>query len=120
MRESCPSDLSQFGVNVFSDERMRERLEPHIYAALHCTLDEGRELPGEVADDVAEAMLHPHGGENAGCLFARELIVHHQGRSISESLYILRRGNGLPQLSNRYDGKILPIKAPQIGLQILP
>lgn len=57
MRESCPSDLSQFGVNVFSDERMRERLEPHIYAALHCTLDEGRELPGEVADDVAEAML---------------------------------------------------------------
>ncbi len=47
-----------FGVNVFNDDVMKERLPEEIYQALHKTLDEGRRLNAQVAGAVADAMMH--------------------------------------------------------------
>ncbi len=46
----------QFGVNVFNDAVMRQRLPKETYRALHKTIDEGRRLDPEVASVVANAM----------------------------------------------------------------
>ena len=48
------SDL--FGVNVFDDNLMRERLPKAIYKKLHNTIDKGLPLDPAVADVVANAM----------------------------------------------------------------
>ena len=45
-----------FGVNVFNDEVMRERLPMETYRALHKTIDDGRRLDAQVASVVANAM----------------------------------------------------------------
>ena len=45
-----------FGMNVFNDAVMRERLPKATYKALKKTIDEGRELELQVADVVATAM----------------------------------------------------------------
>ena len=45
-----------FGINVFNDEVMRERLPRETYRALHKTIDDGRRLDAEVASVVANAM----------------------------------------------------------------
>ena len=45
-----------FGINVFNDTVMRQRLPKEIYKALHKTIDEGRRLDPEVASVVANAM----------------------------------------------------------------
>jgi glutamine synthetase len=53
-KEQPVSEL--FGVNVFSDEVMRERLPEHIYNALRQTKKKGAPLDPNVADAVAVAM----------------------------------------------------------------
>ena len=45
-----------FGINVFNDAVMRQRLPKETYKALHKTIDEGRRLDPEVASVVANAM----------------------------------------------------------------
>ena len=45
-----------FGVNVFSDSIMRERLPKAVYKALRRTIDQGEKLDISVADAVAVAM----------------------------------------------------------------
>ena len=45
-----------FGINVFNDTVMRQRLPKETYKALHKTIDEGRRLDPEVASVVANAM----------------------------------------------------------------
>ena len=45
-----------FGINVFNDYVMRERLPRETYRALHRTIDNGRRLDTEVASVVANAM----------------------------------------------------------------
>ncbi len=55
------SDLTQagayeFGVNVFSPNVQRQRLSPPAYKRLQETLDSGRPLGAELADDIATAM----------------------------------------------------------------
>ena len=45
-----------FGVNVFNDSVMRQRLPKETYRALHQTIDEGRRLDSQVASVVANAM----------------------------------------------------------------
>lgn len=45
-----------FGINVFNDSVMRQRLPKETYRALHKTIDEGRRLDPEVASVVANAM----------------------------------------------------------------
>ena len=45
-----------FGVNVFNDYVMRQRLPKETYKALHKTIDEGRRLEPQVASVVANAM----------------------------------------------------------------
>ena len=45
-----------FGINVFNDSVMRQRLPGETYSALHKTIDEGRTLDPEVASVVANAM----------------------------------------------------------------
>ncbi len=45
-----------FGINVFNDFVMRERLPKETYRALHKTIDEGRRLDPQVASVVANAM----------------------------------------------------------------
>ena len=45
-----------FGINVFNDSVMRQRLPKETYKALHKTIDEGRRLDPEVASVVANAM----------------------------------------------------------------
>ena len=45
-----------FGMNVFNDEVMRERLPKETYRALHKTIDDGRRLDAQVASVVANAM----------------------------------------------------------------
>ena len=45
-----------FGINVFNDAVMRQRLPKETYKALHKTIDEGRRLAPEVASVVANAM----------------------------------------------------------------
>jgi glutamine synthetase len=55
------SDLTQagayaFGENVFSPSVQRQRLSPADYKRLQETLDSGRPLGPELADDIATAM----------------------------------------------------------------
>ncbi len=45
-----------FGVNVFNDFIMKERLPRETYKALHKTIDDGRRLDPQVASVVANAM----------------------------------------------------------------
>ena len=45
-----------FGINVFNDSVMRQRLPKETYRALHKTIDDGRRLDPEVASVVANAM----------------------------------------------------------------
>ena len=45
-----------FGVNVFNDYVMRQRLPKETYQALHKTIDDGRRLDAQVASVVANAM----------------------------------------------------------------
>ena len=45
-----------FGINVFNDTVMRQRLPKETYKALHKTIDDGRRLDPEVASVVANAM----------------------------------------------------------------
>ncbi len=45
-----------FGINVFNDSVMRQRLPMETYRALHNTIDEGRRLDPQVASVVANAM----------------------------------------------------------------
>ena len=45
-----------FGINVFNDEVMRNRLPKETYQALHRTIDNGRRLDAQVASVVASAM----------------------------------------------------------------
>ena len=45
-----------FGINVFNDSVMRQRLPRETYLALHKTIDEGRRLDPQVASVVANAM----------------------------------------------------------------
>ena len=45
-----------FGVNVFNDSVMRQRLPKETYRALHKTIDDGRRLDPQVASVVANAM----------------------------------------------------------------
>ena len=52
--ETPSKDL--FGVNVFSDAVMRERLPKPVYKALKRTIDHGEKLDISVADAVATAM----------------------------------------------------------------
>ena len=47
---------SIFGINVFNDAVMRQRLPKETYRALHKTIDDGRRLDPEVASVVANAM----------------------------------------------------------------
>ncbi len=48
--------LDYFGMNVFSDEQMRERLPKAVYKALRKTIEEGVAMDYSVADVVAAAM----------------------------------------------------------------
>ncbi len=50
------SVYESFGINVFNDEVMRERLPKETYRALHKTIDDGRRLDAQVASVVANAM----------------------------------------------------------------
>ena len=45
-----------FGVNVFNDSVMCQRLPKETYRALHKTIDDGRRLDPQVASVVANAM----------------------------------------------------------------
>lgn len=45
-----------FGINVFDDSVMRQRLPRETYRALHKTIDDGRRLDSQVASVVANAM----------------------------------------------------------------
>lgn len=45
-----------FGINVFNDSVMRQRLPQETYRALHKTIDDGRRLDPQVASVVANAM----------------------------------------------------------------
>ncbi len=45
-----------FGINVFNDEVMRNRLPKEIYQALHRTIDNGKRLDPQVASVVANSM----------------------------------------------------------------
>ncbi len=51
---ACMEEI--FGINVFNDSVMRQRLPKETYRALHKTIDEGRRLDPEVASVVANAM----------------------------------------------------------------
>ena len=57
-REGCPVAVMDdlFGVNVFNDSVMRQRLPRETYRALHKTIDDGRRLDPQVASVVANAM----------------------------------------------------------------
>ena len=45
-----------FGINVFNDSVMRQRLPRETYKALHKTIDDGRRLDPQLASIVANAM----------------------------------------------------------------
>lgn len=45
-----------FGINVFNDSVMRERLPEEVYTALKSTIKEGKTIDGGIADTVANAM----------------------------------------------------------------
>ena len=45
-----------FGINVFNDSVMRERLPEDVYATLKSTIKEGKGIDSSIADTVASAM----------------------------------------------------------------
>ena len=45
-----------FGSDVFSESTMQERLRPEIYAAWKQCIENGTQLPLDVANEIAEAM----------------------------------------------------------------
>ena len=47
---------NEFGIDVFSDEIMKERLSDATYAALHATAEAGERLDSSIAAEVAAAM----------------------------------------------------------------
>ena len=51
-----PSVADYFGINVFSEAQMKERLSASAYEALHRTIEEGVELTKDAAAEIAEAM----------------------------------------------------------------
>ncbi len=58
MKGGIPMALIEeiFGINVFNDSVMRQRLPKETYKTLHKTIDEGRRLDPQVASVVANAM----------------------------------------------------------------
>ena len=48
--------VEEFGVDVFNEETMKQRLPKNVYRALRKTIAEGRELDSSIADVVASAM----------------------------------------------------------------
>ena len=48
--------INTFGIKVFNDARMKERLSPSVYAQLHQTIKKGTELNKEIAKEVASVM----------------------------------------------------------------
>ncbi|MBR4462472.1 MAG: glutamine synthetase III [Erysipelotrichaceae bacterium] len=48
--------IDTFGIKVFNDARMKERLSPSTYEQLHQTIKKGTELNKEIAKEVANAM----------------------------------------------------------------
>ena len=46
-----------FGINVFNDSVMRQRLPQETYRALHKTIDEGRRLDPQVAWSMAPLII---------------------------------------------------------------
>ncbi len=48
--------VDEFGVDVFNEETMKQRLPKNVYRALRKTIAEGRELDSSIADVVASAM----------------------------------------------------------------
>ena len=45
-----------FGINVFNDSVMKERLPKDVYETLKCTIKEGKGIDSSIADTVASAM----------------------------------------------------------------
>ena len=45
-----------FGINVFGDSVMKERLPEEVYNVLKCTIKEGKTIDSSIADTVATAM----------------------------------------------------------------
>ncbi|MBQ9114869.1 MAG: glutamine synthetase III, partial [Clostridia bacterium] len=45
-----------FGTKVFSDKVMKERLSAETYENLHLTIEEGKPLTIEIANEIASAM----------------------------------------------------------------
>ena len=48
---------AEFGADVFSDDVMRSRLKPEVYAALRGTIERGGGLAYETAEAVAAEMM---------------------------------------------------------------
>lgn len=48
--------VEQFGIDVFNEETMKQRLPKNIFKALKKTIAEGKELDSSIADVVASAM----------------------------------------------------------------
>ena len=48
--------VEQFGIDVFNEETMKQRLPKNVFKALKHTIAEGRELDSSIADVVASAM----------------------------------------------------------------
>lgn len=48
--------VEQFGIDVFNEETMKQRLPKNIFKALQKTIAEGKELDSSIADVVASAM----------------------------------------------------------------
>ena len=55
LNETVP--YGSFGADVFSDEVMRQRLEPEAYASLRRMIDEGGAMTFQLAGTVAKAMM---------------------------------------------------------------
>jgi len=50
------NNLEEFGVNVFNDNVMQDRLPKSVYKSIKKTIDEGKTLDPSIADVVANAM----------------------------------------------------------------
>ena len=48
--------VEQFGIDVFNEETMKQRLPKNVFKALKKTIAEGKELDSSIADVVASAM----------------------------------------------------------------
>lgn len=56
MEEKFFNVVEQFGVDVFNEETMQQRLPKNVFKALKKTMTEGKELDSSIADIVANAM----------------------------------------------------------------